>query len=183
MYVGNLEPYQGIDLLLDSFKIVLQELEDVCLIVIGGRSEDIEHYQNRASELGIDAKVRFVGPRPVDALNNYLRQADVLVSPRVHGTNTPMKIYSYLGSGRAVVATDLATHTQVMDSRSAALASADPQAYADALSRVLADEDERNELGKNAVELVEEKYSWPAFKKQVNRIFGDLEKELAERRP
>ena len=44
-----------------------------------------------------------------------LLAADVLVSPRLKGLNTPMKIYSYLDSGSAVLATRLRTHTQVLD--------------------------------------------------------------------
>ena len=44
-----------------------------------------------------------------------LEAADVLVSPRSRGTNTPLKIYQYLRSGRAIVATRLLTHTQVLD--------------------------------------------------------------------
>ena len=38
----------------------------------------------------------------------------MLVSPRIRGTNTPLKIYSYLRSGRPIVATNLLTHTQVL---------------------------------------------------------------------
>ena len=179
MYVGNLEPYQGIDLLLDSFAIVTKKLKNVSLIVIGGRSGDIEHYTARSENLGLAKSVKFVGPRPVKALSNYLHQADVLVSPRIQGTNTPMKIYSYLGSGRAVVATNLTTHTQVMDHHSAALADVEPAAFASALVTVLADENERDRLGQNAVALVEEKFSWPAFRRQVDIIFDTVENGLA----
>ena len=59
-------------------------------------------------------------------LASLLAQADVLVSPRTRGNNTPMKIYSYLDAGRAVLATDLPTHTQVLTPECARLAPADP---------------------------------------------------------
>lgn len=175
MYVGNLEPYQGIDLLLKSFRRVVEKVGRSRLVVIGGRTEDIEKYQRQAEEMDIGHRVNFVGPRAVGALNNYLRQADVLVSPRIQGTNTPMKIYSYLDSGRAVVATNLQTHTQVMDDSVAVLADPEPAAFADAMVRVLTDEDERQRLGQSAAALVKEKYSWPAFKQQVGRIFDHIE--------
>ena len=42
MYVGNLESYQGIDLLLDSFALVLQQTDQVDLVVIGGEIADIQ---------------------------------------------------------------------------------------------------------------------------------------------
>jgi hypothetical protein len=47
--------------------------------------------------------------------------ADVLVSPRERGRNTPLKIFSYLRSGRPIVATDIASHTQVLDEWSSVL--------------------------------------------------------------
>ena len=52
----------------------------------------------------------------------YLQAADVLVSPRILGTNIPLKIYSYLASGVPVVATDLPTHTQSVSADIAILA-------------------------------------------------------------
>ena len=49
---------------------------------------------------------------------------DILVSPRIRGTNTPLKIYSYLRSGKPIVATDLLTHTQVLSPAVARLVAA-----------------------------------------------------------
>ncbi len=129
MYVGNLERYQGIDLMLDGFRHALYRVPDASLVIVGGRDEDIQHYQGVAARLGIRPKVHFLGPRPVNVLPSLLRQADVLVSPRVKGLNTPMKIYSYLDSGTAVLATRLRTHTQVLDDRSAYLVDPEPEAF------------------------------------------------------
>ena len=58
-----------------------------------------------------------------------MAQADVLVSPRTKGANTPMKVYSYLDSGVAVLATRLPTHTQVMNDETALLAEPTPEDF------------------------------------------------------
>ena len=105
MYVGNLEGYQGIDLLLECFAKVLETHPDTELVIIGGSEADVHKYKKITRVLEIDARVHLIGPRPLAALGSYLRQADLLVSPRIQGTNTPMKIYSYLDSATAVVAT------------------------------------------------------------------------------
>ena len=81
MYVGNLEQYQGIDLLLDSFRLALLQACDSHLVIIGGISEDIQHYRQRAQDLGIHGHVHFPVPRPVTHLAYYLAQADIFVSP------------------------------------------------------------------------------------------------------
>ncbi|MEN8189430.1 MAG: glycosyltransferase family 4 protein, partial [Thermodesulfobacteriota bacterium] len=82
MYVGNLESYQGIDLLLEAFVLAAEDTEKARLVIIGGADGDISSYQRRTEELGLTDRVRFVGRRPVSDLHHYLRQADILVSPR-----------------------------------------------------------------------------------------------------
>jgi len=139
LYVGNLEPYQGIDLLLESFARALPRVPAARLVVIGGSPGDIGRYRAKAAALGLAEAVRFAGPRPVERLGDYLRQAAVLVSPRVTGDNTPMKVYSYLDAGRPLLATRLPTHTQVLDDEVAMLAAPEPAAFGDALVRLLED--------------------------------------------
>ena len=178
LYVGNLEYYQGIELLLESFSKVLETHPDARLVVIGGSARDISKYRAHAQELGIGSSVHLTGARPVAALGGYLRQADLLVSPRVQGNNTPMKIYSYLDSGVAVVATALPTHTQVMTDAEAALAAPEPAAMAAEIARLLDDPEERRRLAQNAQNLIQREHSWPSFREHVNRLFGELETRL-----
>jgi glycosyltransferase involved in cell wall biosynthesis len=51
----------------------------------------------------------------------YMGLAEVLVSPRLEPYTTPLKIFSYMASGRPIVATDLPTHTQLLDAEAAIL--------------------------------------------------------------
>lgn len=178
MYVGNLELYQGIDLLLESFAELRQTHPDAELVIIGGSDRQIRSYRKKALALKTDKHVHLVGPRPIAALGSYLSQADVLISPRVHGTNTPMKVYSYLDSGVAVVATALPTHTQVMTDNEAALTSPEPAAMAATIASLLDDPSERQRLARNAQNLIHREHSWPSFRKHVNVLFGELEGRL-----
>lgn len=178
MYVGNLERYQGIDLLLESFAILRESHPAVQLVVIGGVERDVRKYEARATALAVGGGVHLVGPRPVAALGSYLKQADVLVSPRIEGTNTPMKVYSYLDSGVPVVATALPTHMQVMTDNEAALTPAEPASMAATIARLLDDPAERRRLAENAQSLIRREHSWPSFRKRVNALFGELEHRL-----
>jgi glycosyltransferase involved in cell wall biosynthesis len=177
MYVGNLETYQGIDLLLESFALALQRSPDASLIVIGGKGTDISKYKNAAKHLGIGENVYFLGPKPVKRLSSYLSQADILVSPRITGKNTPMKIYSYMDSGRALVATNLPTHTQVLNRNVALLAEPDPRVFSASVLRLLEDRSLRQKLGQNAKKLVEEKHTPEVFNKSLNILYDWLAAE------
>jgi glycosyltransferase involved in cell wall biosynthesis len=178
MYVGNLEPYQGVDLLIESFVHTVRSAPDARLAVIGGEEQAIRRERLRAEQLGIAASVHFVGPRPVSRLGWYLRQADVLVSPRISGINTPMKIYSYLDSGRPVLATRLPTHTQVIDDEIGVLAEPEPAAFGEALSLLLQDPERGERLARHAKERVEREYSPDAFRRKVSGFLDALEQAL-----
>ena len=174
LYVGNFEPYQGIDLLLEALARGVAEHPEMDLVLIGGTQAHIAQYQDQADTLGIAGKTHFIGPRPVDKLAAYLRQADVLVSPRTQGGNTPMKVYSYLDSGVAVLATDLDTHTQAMDPQIAVLAPPEPDAFGQAMVRLCRDPGERAKLAAAATRRVAERYSKPAYRAKLGSFYESL---------
>jgi len=181
MYVGNLERYQGIDLLLEAFQRVSLEEPAAHLVVIGGDDARIRHYTGLAQRLGVEARVHFLGPRPLPQLGSYLRQADVLVSPRITGTNTPMKIYSYLDSGRPVVATRLPTHTQVLDDEIACLVDPTPEDLAEGLLRLFRDVELRTELARRARERFQSEFSPEVFRERIVRFYDEIEQLLQTR--
>ncbi len=175
MYVGNFEKYQGVDLLLDSFAGAVRRKKNLQLVLIGGNKEDIQFYEQRTRELGIDANVFFCGQRPVSLLGHYLGQADILVSPRTQGNNTPMKIYSYLDSGIPVLATDLPTHTQVLDDKIAYLVHPLPTSMADGIVILAENKVLREKIGFLARQRVQEEYSLPAFKGKLAAFYEKLQ--------
>ena len=176
MYIGNLEKYQGIDLLLESFSIVIKENINASLIVVGGAAKDIDYYRALAERLAIGDCVQFLGPRPVGQIGQYMAQADILVSPRTQGLNTPMKIYSYLDSGVAVLATRLPTHTQVMNDGIAMLAEPEKEDFARAILKMLADDELRQRLARDARDHIQAEHSFSAFRVRVHELYSWLEK-------
>ncbi len=180
LYIGNLEAYQGIDLLLESFAHAARVHTKSELVIIGGTEEHIRHYQAKAAALGIAARVRFLGPRPVTLLSPYLAQADILLSPRVRGNNTPMKLYSYLHARRALLATALPTHTQVIDSSVALLANPDPQLFGEAFVKLLEDATLRQRLADAAFALAERRYTFTAFRRTLNHIYDRVGQRISE---
>jgi glycosyltransferase involved in cell wall biosynthesis len=180
MYVGNLEEYQGIDLLLDSFAVVHSKLAVADLVIIGGQSGDIEKYGKKSRQLGIANRVHFLGPKPVEHLGHYLSQADILVSPRLKGNNTPMKLYSYLHSGKPVLATRLPTHTQLIDDGVAMLVEPHVEPFSGAIIRLMEDTKLRTELGTAGRQLIEEKFTYGIFREKLNDVFDWLETELKQ---
>lgn len=184
LYVGNLERYQGIDLLLESFALISAHTTMPQLVIIGGTQATIDLYARKATALGCRESVVFLGPRPVAGLREFLEGATLLVSPRIKGNNTPMKIYSYLHSGTALVATDLPTHSQVLDAETAVLTPPTPAGFAAGLLRLLDEPELRKRVGEQARLRAEQLYTVPAFEAQLlalyDRVTGPLFEVTAE---
>jgi glycosyltransferase involved in cell wall biosynthesis len=178
MYVGNLETYQGIDLLLEGFRHTLGRVPQAKLVIVGGRDADIARYRGRAQRLGIERSVIFAGPRPIGMLPELLRQADVLVSPRLKGLNTPMKIYSYLDSGSAVLATRLRTHTQVLDDGMAYLVDPEPVALGRGLAELMADPELRARLASSAKAYIQREHTPEAARRKLEAFYSAMESRV-----
>ena len=163
LYTGTFEAYQGLDLLFAAARHVASVRPDARFVLVGGRPEQVEAARARAREAGLDASAIFAGQRPADEIPLFLDAADVLVSPRSTGTNTPLKIYQYLRAGRPIVATRLLTHTQVLDDDVAILTPATPDGLAGGILSALADPERARAVGERARLLAETKYSYEAY--------------------
>ena len=183
LYLGNLERYQGLDLLLESFARAHAERPDLTLAIAGGTPADLAAYRTQADARGVGAAVRFLGPRPVSEMGSLFAAADVLVSPRITGSNTPMKIYSYLDSGKPVLATDLPTHTQALTPEIALLAPPQPGPFAAAMLRLANDPDLRRTLGANGRARARAVHSRAAFTAAAQAVYAALEQELPKPAP
>jgi glycosyltransferase involved in cell wall biosynthesis len=175
LYTGTLEYYQGIDLLLKGIPQVIKKINNVKYIIVGGEAEQIEEMKVLASSLNINDYVVFTGKRPVNEMPAFMAIADILVSPRCIGTNTPLKIYSYLKSGKPIVATNLLTHTQVLDENVSILTAPDSNAFADGIIHLLTDDNLRKQIGLKGIELANIKYSYDVFMLKTDQVYKYIE--------
>jgi glycosyltransferase involved in cell wall biosynthesis len=176
IYTGTLEPYQGVSMLLGAFGLVRRSIPElpVRLIVAGGRDDQIAELRQAAGALGVATDVSFLGvlgQRQVPAL---AAAADVLVSPRRSGTNTPLKVYGYLVSGRPIVATRIVSHTQVLDDSVAVLVDPTPEGLAAGLVTVLQDASLADRLAEAARRRAAERYTVRAFVMQTAVALAQL---------
>jgi len=177
LYTGNLEPYQGIDLLLHSIPAVAALRPSVRYLLVGGQPEQVEQMYRQACRLGIIEQVRFTGPRPLNEMPLYLALADILLSPRSKGTNTPLKLYTYLRFGKPILATNIYSQTQVLSAETARLVSLTPEGLAEGAIWLLEHPQEAAELGKRGQIYAETHYSWRIFLQkciQVQREFSGI---------
>lgn len=174
LYVGNLEFYQGVGLLLDAVELS-EHRNEICCVIVGGTEPDVIDLQKQVIQRQLDKEVHVMGPRPLDWLAYLLIQADMLVSPRLKGKNTPLKIYSYMLTGRAILATAIESHNQVLNNDCAKLAAPEASAMAAAMDELLCNEALRGRLGNSAKQLAEQRHTSSACAKILLEAYRGLD--------
>jgi glycosyltransferase involved in cell wall biosynthesis len=177
LYSGNFEPYQGVELLIEA----TPQVPGAQFVFMGGRPHEIERMKLRARELGTGARVLFSGTRPPAELPAFLALADVLCSPRVEGENTPFKVYTYLASGKPIVATRIATHTQLLDDSLAFLVEPTPFALATGLRQALEQAGEARARAERGLALVDREYSVERYRAKVARAYSEIAHRVLRR--
>ena len=172
VYAGTLEPYQGIDILLNSFSEVFKKDQRAFLLIVGGTDGQVEQYRHMSKENGISENCFFTGRVCQSLAKHYSNLASVLVSPRSSGTNTPLKIYEQLASGIPLVATRIYSHTQVLDDNVAILVDPDPQDMARGILEALTDKG--SDVVKGALDLYKHKYSRPVYENKMRQLLERL---------
>ena len=180
LYAGTFEPYQGIDLLLQSFAIAVREVPAAYLLVVGGTEAQIRRYEKIAEGCGLTDDISLAQRVPSSVARSLLARAAVVTSPRVTGTNTPLKIYEILASGVPLVATDIPSHTQVLDDGVCFLAEPEPEPFARALVAALTDRERRERTISAARRLYEDEYSPAAYEEKMRRLFELLDPRRPE---
>jgi glycosyltransferase involved in cell wall biosynthesis len=175
VYTGTFEGYQGLDLLFGSATIVKRHYPEVLFVLAGGKPQQLEHWQAEARKHDLEDCTLFLGiVSPAEALA-CLEIAEILVSPRTEGTSVPLKIYSYLNSGKPIVATNLMAHTQVLDEETALLVAPTEEALANGILKLVRSPGLRQKLGHRAQEYGRARYGSSDYLAKVNRVYQAID--------
>jgi len=176
LYTGTFEAYQGVDMLIEAAAIIAKSRPDARVLVVGGEPAQIDAAKARAQAAGASGVMVFTGQQPAKEIPGFVQATDLLVSPRIRGTNTPLKIYSYLRSGKPIVATNLLTHTQVLTPEIAKLVDPKPEPFAAAVIDLIDHPQERQRLSAAAQAVASEKYSRDSYLRRTALAYERLAK-------
>jgi glycosyltransferase involved in cell wall biosynthesis len=165
-YTGHFYPGRGTELLYS----LAERLPGVNFLWVGGRPADVTYWRQKVSETGL-ANIRLVGFVENKLLPMYQAAADVLLMPyefSIEGSSggnsadicSPMKMFEYMATGRAIITSDLPVIREVLNEQNAIFCPPqDVEAWQQALQQLLEDEDLRGKLGQRAQNDVRN-YTW-----------------------
>ncbi len=171
VYTGHLYPYKGADDLLEACARLRPGMR---VLFVGGRPDDLARLKARAEALGA-SNVAFTGMVPHARVPLYLRAADAAVLPtRASGRHaaeflSPLKLFEYLASGKAIVATRTPSVQEVLSDHSAVFVPpSDPASLAQALIALSEDPAKKEFLERESLALARG-CSWTHRAEQVLR--------------
>lgn len=170
-FVGSFQPWHGIDLLLDSFRLVRNQVPDAQLVLVGdgaGRAAAME----RVNREGLQGSVCFLGQLNNQAVAEILVVTDVAVAPFPFKTSdivgSPLKIFEYMAAGCAIVASTAPIHDVVKHNLTGLrVEPGDAVALSMGVIPLLTDPALRRRLGTKARQVALERYSWDCTVQQL----------------
>lgn len=171
LYTGNFEDYQGISILLEAIPQVLSVVPKTLFLLVGKHDVAGLAVSARTTDFLRRGVLQCLPRQPKSVIPTFLAMADVVVSPRMYGSNVGIKVFEYLSSGKPIVATDSHTHRTVLDENRAVLVGLSPEEIAKAIVRLLRHPQEASRLGNAARAYAREYLSWPAFLEQVAQLY------------
>jgi glycosyltransferase involved in cell wall biosynthesis len=178
VWVGGFYPWHDLDLLLQSFRCVLQKRPDARLILVGdGPTRSL--IEQNVMQNGIRHAVIMTGVVPHTRVPEMISVANVAVVPAAPvpasrgGTGTPLKLFEYMAAGKAIVATALNQSTEVIQHGQTGLLvePGDVNGFAEAMLALLDDSATRRRLGQNARQHAVQHYSWERYIRRLEEIY------------
>jgi D-inositol-3-phosphate glycosyltransferase len=191
LLVGRIEPLKGIDALIEATDLLVERRPEwrdgLTALVVGGGAEGDRARWNAEQRrldalresLGLRESVRFLGARSQDQLPLLYAAADIVTMPS-HYESFGMAALEGLASGRPVVATSAGGPAYIVEDGVSGLLTPpnEPAQLADRLERLLADDGERERMGRAAAERAR-RFGWSTVACDVLQVYRQV---LAERR-
>ena len=174
-YVGAINHWRRLDLLIDAFAALSSRHPHARLLVIGEGADRVAieaDVQRRA----LGDRVRFVGQVAHAEILSWLAAIDVAVIPHSNDYGSPMKLFEYMAAGKAVVAPWLPPIVSIVgdDDGGVLFAPLDRTALTDVLDKLLDDPARRASIGARAREKVMSSYIWRAHAEAILAIHSQL---------
>jgi glycosyltransferase involved in cell wall biosynthesis len=169
LYIGLLDEWKGIDTLGEAASLLVPDIQ---VVAIGDGTRSLDELKKKY------ANAIFLGRRAYSELSDNQSAADVLVLPNSGKSDisamytSPLKLFSYMTSGKPIVASDLPSIREVLSEKNAFLVEPDnAEALADAIRFVLAHPQEAAQRARQAKEDVK-RYTWERRAKHILSALG-----------
>lgn len=170
LYSGNFAAYQGIELLLQSFRRARKTRPELALVCVGATNKELA--ERSAADAGED-QVFMLPRQPRSQIPVFMELADFLVLPRTAVDNVPLKLFDYMASGTPIIATRGPAHEPLLDESRAFMSEPTVEALSATLVDACASRRRSDSLARAARSYAMENFGWDGFVEFVRSTYSD----------
>jgi glycosyltransferase involved in cell wall biosynthesis len=174
-FVGSLLNHQGIDTLINSAPIILDQISNVSFIIVG-EGPMKKAWESKVSMMNLKDKFHFVGQVDYENVAKWIAAFDVCVAPylKTAGYRSPVKIFDYMACAKPVIASYIAGTTDIFENSDAIklIAPDNSAILADEIIKVIKNENLADAMGRKGFSIVTAKFD---RKKLSKKILSEIE--------
>lgn len=172
VYLGLLNEYQGVDLLLDAAMDVVKKAPEAHFLIMG--YPDVEKYREMAGKRGIPSNVTFTGRIDYGEAPRYLCLGDVAVSAKLSKTEANGKIFNYMATGLPTVCFDTSINREILGDVGIYADFGNRDSIASAIVSILSDEERFARLKVSVRKRAVEELSWKKAGEKIIAVYKDI---------
>jgi glycosyltransferase involved in cell wall biosynthesis len=171
--ISFITPKKNIELALRSIK---RTPDNVVFVHIGGVLD--EQYKKKlddtVKELGLEKKVKFLGPISLEQIPDYYKIADVFLQTGFRESFC-IPILEAMASGLPVITTKVGIASEVIEDEKTGFIVKDEDEIADRLRFLMENQDMRMQMGQRNIQ-VSKNYDWKPLVEAIARIYSNIKK-------
>jgi glycosyltransferase involved in cell wall biosynthesis len=178
IFSGSLQPWHGVDQLLDAFPNIMRTIPRARLLIVGGgiMKKEIE---SKISKNRLNKSVILTGRVNYKEMPKYLAAADIAVAPYPPLKDfyfSPIKLFEYMAMGKPIVASNLGQISEVLTHRETGILfqAGNINEMCHAIIELLHDKYLARKIGENARKLALKEYNWKKTAQMVDKVYREI---------
>jgi glycosyltransferase involved in cell wall biosynthesis len=182
LFIGRLEKIKGIEFLIQAISFIIQVFPQTTLTIVGdGRNKT--DLLNLTKKLQLERNIQLKGWVEHKDLNNYYKNASIVVIPSVGPENFPTVCNEAMSAGRPVIGTKVGIPEIIDDGVNGYLVEPEnPEQIAEKVIKLFSEETLLKELGRNARKKAEE-FSVEKHVFNLEKIYEEVMKKYKLQTP
>lgn len=177
-FLGALNEYQGVDILLDTVKTIseMSDIKTVHFLIMG--YPNVEKYKNKAVKMDISKYITFTGKINYELVGDYLSLLDIAVTPKISLTEANGKLINYMAMGLPIVAFDTPVNKQFLGAEYTFFADIENhQSFTEKLISIIRlDQETRKKIGRKLKEKVLTEFDMKDISLEIINVYKEVSK-------
>ena len=178
-FVGNLAPWQGVNILIESAFQLLTYEENIKFLIVGGGGVKYS-VEKRVFDSGHEKKFIFTGMMNYEDIPVLINMADICVAPFISRRNrttgvSPIKVFEYMGCAKPVICSRIVGLEFVeVEGVGCLVEPEDVMGLGKELYNLIKDPKKRVRMGQKGLQLARERFSWDSKVVKIEEVLKRL---------